>query len=116
MTPRIVERSLVYLAVPYSHPDPAIRQQRFEAVNVVAAKLMLEGLHIFSPISHTHPIALAGDLPTGFDFWEQYDRAILETCRQVLVLMLDGWKESKGVTAEIAMAQKIGIPVDYLPV
>jgi hypothetical protein len=32
----------------------------------------------------------------------------------VYVLMLDGWEDSVGVTAEIAMAREYDIPVKYL--
>ena len=69
---------MIYLAVPYSHADPAVRVARFDAVNKVAAKMMRDGLHVFSPISHTHPIALAGDLPGGWEYWEAYDRALIK--------------------------------------
>jgi len=106
--------SLIYLATPYSHSDPAIREQRFREVNAVAARLMREGLHVFSPISHTHPIAEAGDLPRGWEFWEAYDRVLLQACGKIIVLMLDGWRESTGVTAEIAIAEELGLVVEFL--
>ena len=79
-----------------------------------SAELMLDGLHIFSPISHTHPIAEAGGLPLGWDFWESYDRAILNACCEVRVLCQDGWEESVGVQAEIKLAEQMGIPVTYI--
>ncbi len=90
---------MIYLAIPYSHPDPEVREQRFQTANTVAACLMAAGHHVFSPISHTHPIALAGDLPLGWDFWAEYDRQILSICNMVIVLCVDGWLESKGVQA-----------------
>ncbi len=105
---------MIYLATPYSDNDRDVRIKRFNTVNIVAAKLMCEGLHIFSPISHTHPIAEAGDLPKGWAFWEAYDRDILSVCEKIIVLRQDGWKESTGVTAEIAIAHEIGIPVEYI--
>jgi len=107
-------KTLVYLATPYSHPDAAVREERFRAVNVAAAKLMRNGMHIYSPISHTHPIALAGDLPLGWEYWQAYDRAILAACCKLIVLMLDGWQESKGVTGEIAIARELGLAVEYI--
>jgi hypothetical protein len=107
------DRRLVYLAVPYSDPDPAVRLLRFAAANKAAAKLMREGIYVFSPISHTHPIALAGDLPLGWEFWAGYDRAILSACRELRVLMLDGWERSVGVRAEIEIAREMSIPVAY---
>ena len=48
-----MKKTLVYLAVPYSHPDTAIRELRFYEANVAAAKLMQVGWLVFSPISHT---------------------------------------------------------------
>lgn len=105
---------LIYLASPYSHPDEAVRQQRFETVCFVAANLMREGKHIFSPIAHTHPIALNGDLPKGFDFWEEFDRKMIAACGELWVVMMDGWEQSKGVQAEIKIAAEMGIPVKYV--
>jgi hypothetical protein len=31
----------------------------------------------------------------------------------LMVLMLQGWRESEGVKAEVQMAQALGIPIDY---
>ena len=106
-------KTLVYLATPYSHPNPDVREERFRAVNKAAADLMRSGLHIYSPISHTHPIAMAGDLPLGWDYWQAYDRAILSACCKLIVLKLDGWKDSKGVAGEIAIAHELGLDVEY---
>lgn len=105
---------LIYLASPYSHPNADIRQERFDKVCFVAANLMREGHHVFSPIAHTHPIALQGDLPKGFDFWEEFDRKMIGACGALWVVMMDGWRESKGVSAEIKIAEEMGIPVKYI--
>lgn len=105
---------LTYLAIPYSHRLEEIREGRFLSVNAWAAKLMLEGEHIFSPISHTHPIAQAGELPKGWDFWRKYDEVMLRCCTKLKVLMLPGWRESVGVTGEIEIATGMGIPIEYI--
>lgn len=105
---------LVYFAAPYSHPDPVVRESRFLAINEAASGLMREGVKLFSPISHTHPIAVAGGLPTGFDYWESYDRAILACCCRLIVYQLDGWRESKGVKAEIEIAKDLGLEIVYM--
>ena len=109
-------KTAVYLAVPYSHPDYAIKNERFNQVNKAAAVLMKFGYHIYSPISHTHPIALAGDLPTDWQFWADYCRAMLANCASMLILPLDGWKESKGIAAEIAIAQELGISIHTIEI
>lgn len=107
-------KPLTYLACPYSHDKRSVRVKRFEAVNRVAGRLMREGKQVFSPISHTHPIAEATELPLGWDFWQEYDRAFIEHSKEVIVLMLPGWKESTGVTAEIEIAKELGISVYFI--
>ena len=104
----------IYLATPYSDPSPAVRAARFTAVNEVAARLMGEGFLVFSPISHTHPIALAGDLPKGWEFWREYDLTFIEWCDEVHVLMQPGWEDSVGVTAETLIAIEMNKPVVYI--
>jgi hypothetical protein len=100
-------KTLIYLAAPYSHDNPLVREGRFQQINKAASTLMKAGLHIFSPISHTHPIALAGGLPTGWDFWCAYDTAMLEACFAFVVLTLPGWDTSKGVAEETKIAQRL---------
>jgi hypothetical protein len=105
---------LIYLACPYSDSDITVKVHRFEAVNKAAAKLMNSGKYVFSPISHTHPIAVAGELPTGWEFWKEYDRLMLSRCQKLIVLKLDGWETSVGVSAEIEIAKEFNIPIEYL--
>jgi len=75
---------------------------------------MRQGEVVFSPISHTHPIAEQGGLPKGWDFWEAFDRVYLGVSRRIVVLCIDGWKESVGVTAELRIANDLGVPVFHL--
>lgn len=110
----ITLKPLIYLACPYNHPDKDIRHQRFIAVNKAAGKLMKEGYVVFSPISHTHPIAVECELPKGWEYWENFDRAYLSCSHKLIVLCIDGWKESIGVTAEIKIASEMGIPIEFI--
>lgn len=105
---------LIYLATPYSHAEAEIRNHRFLEVNRVAASLMREGLHIYSPISHTHPIAMAGEMPKDWEFWQGYCLTMLQSCSKMVVLMQDGWRESVGVQAEINIARNIGMPIEFM--
>ena len=109
-----IMKKLIYLACPYSHPDKTVMEDRFNRVNKVAAKLMATGNYIFSPISHTHPIACAGNLPRGWEYWNGYDTEIISNCGKVIVLMLEGWDKSTGVQAEIKLAEQFNIPVEYI--
>ncbi len=104
---------MIYLASNYSHDDPAIREARFVAVCQYAAKMMGDGLHVFSPIAMSHPIACHGELPKDWAYWEASDRWFIERCDAVWVLMLDGWADSVGIRAELKIAQELGKPVKY---
>jgi nucleoside 2-deoxyribosyltransferase len=104
---------VIYLASPYSHPDPAIREQRFQAGCQAAAALLRAGHIVFSPVIHSH-VLVAHGLPSDWEFWKHVDREHLERCDEVVVLMLDGWEESVGVAAEIRIARELGKRVRYL--
>lgn len=106
----------VYLASPYSHHDPTVREARFQAVCRLAAGLMNMGMVVYSPIAHTHPIAVSHALPTTWAFWQRMDSVFVLKADRLLVACLDGWKESTGVQAEIKLATEAGIPVEYLEV
>lgn len=104
----------VYLACAYSHPDKNVQQQRFWLANEHAAEIIKQGHFCFSPISHSHPIHLASDLPGDATFWGPLNKSWLEWCDEVWVMRIDGWKQSKGVKAEIEIANKLGKKVVYL--
>jgi len=109
-------RSLLYLACPYSDPDPKIRIQRFNAVNKIAGELMSDEEVVFSPISHTHPIAQEKNLPKNFEYWENMCKIYLNYSYKIIVLKLDGWEKSIGVQAEIKIAHEMGIPIEYMDI
>ena len=106
---------MIYLAVPYSHADATVRQQRFDAACRAAAALIRQGKVVFSPVSHGHAICCCG-VPSDWQFWQRHDRHFLDVCDEVVVLMLDGWRQSIGVQAEIAIAQELGKPITFLRV
>lgn len=107
-----MENPMIYLASPYSHPDPDVLVQRADDVAKIASDLMQGGMRVFCPIAHTHAIALHG-LPKGWDFWEGYDREYLEFCDELIVALMDGWQDSTGVNAEIKIMNELGKPVKY---
>ena len=107
---------MVYLASPYSHEYPSVMQRRFESVCKVAAALMAQGVIVFSPIAHTHPIAVQGSLPRGWEYWEKFDTDFIQASESMVVAMMPGWKESKGVQAEILIAERLGKPIVYMEV
>ncbi len=110
----LLEKKLTYLASPYSHHYAIVRNTRFVQACRVAGLLFERGVYVYSPIAHTHSIAAYGSLPIGFDFWQAYDTAILECCKEMMILTIDGWHKSKGVLAEIEIARRLGIPIIHI--
>jgi len=105
---------MLYLASPYSHRNAAIREERFVNVCHAAGLLMRVGYLVFSPIAHTHPIAVRTGLPTDWTFWEQMDSEMVKVCACVAVLCLPGWEESRGCQNEVALAAREGIPTVHI--
>ena len=106
---------LIYLASPYSHPDPAMREKRFKAACMATAELMLDGHVAYSPIAHSHPVALHGGIDPTHNFdWLGQDLPILAKFDDVHVLCIPGAAESKGVKVEIQEAKRLGKRIEFM--
>lgn len=101
---------MIYLAAPYSHPDPWARDLRYAATCEAAAGMLEQGRLVYSPTAHGHALAARG-LPGDWAFWADHSRSMLSRCDGLDVLALPGWEESEGVHAEIAIARRLGLPV-----
>lgn len=104
----------VYLASPYSHPDPEVRLSRFNAVMAAGAWLLSRRIWYFSPVQYTHILALRFKLPTDAAFWWDYNRAMIEAHGAVMAFCAEGWRESKGMKQELEYAEVQGLQVQYL--
>ena len=100
----------IYLAIPYTGQE----EVSFETANNVAGDLMKQGHIVFSPISHTHPIAGQCKLPTHWDFWQRFDRSFIEWCNELWIAPFGDYKKSKGVMAEIEIARSMSKPVVFM--
>ena len=105
---------MTYLACPYSHPSVEVRERRYHAANKAFASLMKSGVQTYSPISHTHQASVDYGLPTDWKFWERNCTEFISICDRLIVLTIDGWRESVGVQAEIEIAQRLGIQIEYM--
>jgi hypothetical protein len=103
-------KPLIYLASPYSDIDPAVREERFQAVCRHASHMRDTGHLVFSPIAASHPLTLHGS-PDTLASWQEFDELMLARCDMLVVLALEGWQQSPGVGAEIDLALKLGMPV-----
>lgn len=102
---------LIYLAAPYSSPDPAVEDERCRIVSDVAGILIVRtGCEVFSPITHSHPLnrmaqryAEVKGMPwqPSYDFWLRFDFRVLDIADYLSILRLDGWRESVGIKREL---------------
>lgn len=93
-----------YLASPYSHPDAAVRAARADALKPYLHGLARDGYICYAPILHWHPVAVAHDMPTGADWWWHNNLQFMRASRGIIVAMIDGWRESKGLQKELDWA------------
>jgi hypothetical protein len=104
---------LYYLASPYSSKDPMVVEDRYLQQQRIAAELIKQGYMLITPIEMCHNLAQNYDLPRGYEYWKERDRLLVSKCDGVIVCIMDGWKESIGVTDEIAYARSLGREVLY---
>jgi len=105
---------MIYLASPYSSPDPLIRKTRFMLAQQCCHGLITQGLYPFSPIVHWHELAERYELPTDFSFWTRMNYDFLRRSEMLMVLRIPGWRESIGVTSERKVANALNIPVSFV--
>lgn len=106
---------LMYLASPYSHKDINVCVERFRAICRFAAKAIAEGYNVYSPIAHSHSIAMHGEVDhLAHELWMKQDMVMLPRCDELWVCMMDGWENSDGMKMEIAYAKEHDIPVHFM--
>lgn len=109
-----MEPFLTYLACPYSHPNPAVREERYRAANEAAVALIRAfKWNVFSPITHSHPMHELG-LDGDWRFWEHIDMEYLSVSRRLVVLTMPGWHASVGVRAEHHHALKRRMEIRFM--
>lgn len=107
----------LYLAGPMT----GIEHFNFPAFDAAAEKLRFAGHTVFNPAENDRDsgfegIGTSGDpreaAASGFNLREALKQDLSWICDHAEgVALLPGWSQSKGATAEIALAQALGIPV-----
>lgn len=107
----------VYLAIPYTF-NP---ERSFQIANKVSAQLMSKGHVVFSPISHSHPIAdhLPDELRTNSDWWMTQDLPMVDWADEIHVVCIGEYghdliEGSKGVQMEIKHAKSTNKPIKII--
>jgi len=103
---------LAYLATPYSRYSGGNLDKAFKDAARLAAQLLIAGLKVYSPICHTHPIAIYGALDAlDHSIWIPFDEAMMAAADVLIVAHMDGWDESRGIEHEIKFFEDAGKPI-----
>jgi len=103
-----------YLASPYSKYAAGI-EEAFRAICREAALLVAAGVPVFSPIAHTHPIAVHGEIdPLAHAIWLPADRPMMNAACGLIVCQMPGWEESYGIGVEVEHFQHAGKPIVFM--
>lgn len=104
---------MIYLAAPYSDPDPVIVQARMEIIYHAIGEFMKEGKHVITPL-FMHEVATRHKLDGTYEYWEDYCLDVLKRCDEMIVLCLRGWTDSRGIKGEIEFCQYHNIKVTFI--
>jgi nucleoside 2-deoxyribosyltransferase len=107
---------MIYLASPHSSPDEGVMLSRFLCACKVAAWLFKQGELVFSPIAHSHYIAVFGNNKAHYNDWRRFDEHMIDLSDKIIVAKIEGWNKSFGIMEEIKYAERTGKPVEYLDV
>jgi hypothetical protein len=121
--------SLAYLATPYTHYRGGLDKAHSEASRI-AGKLLWSGVMVYSPIAHSHPLAIHGSLdPLEVELWYKHNELMMDRCDTLIVAHMAGWDKSDGIVHEtnyflamykpifdldpqsLSMKRRIGFPV-----
>jgi len=106
--------SYIYLASPYSHPNPMVQEFRYLAAMDCTRQLLQNHRWVYSPIVHCHVLAHNHGMPTDAEFWRDYNEAMISTATELVILGLPDWEKSTGVRFERTHAIALGIPTSLI--
>jgi hypothetical protein len=112
---KLDKKKIYYMASPYSSDDVVLKATRVQLAIDAAIHFMHLDIVVFPPIALNGPWATTHNIRGDWTYWERYDKMYIDRCDGgVIVLMLEGWDRSVGVTAEIEYAKSTGKDVYYI--
>lgn len=106
--------SFLYLATPYSKWKGGI-DDAYRMACRETARLLRLGVNVYSPIAHTHGVAIHGGIdPLAHDIWLPADRPLMDAAMGLVVLRAEGWQDSYGIAEEIKVFKAANKPILYI--
>lgn len=110
----VLDEGYWYVGSPYSKYTEGLDAACSDVCKVMAW-LLSHKIPCFSPIAHTHPIAVHGGIdPRDHSFWLPADLPMMKGAHGLIVAEMDGWEESYGVNWEMEQFKIMGKPIWYL--
>lgn len=101
-----------YIASPYTK-YPGGPKAAFLAVAEAGAWLVRRAVHVFVPITHSHPISTAKGFPPELDTlatWMDQDHPLMTPAVGLCVVKMPSWEESSGINEERKAFARAGKP------
>ena len=90
-----------YLASPYSLYPDGLDAAHIEVCKA-AGLLIKKKIPVYSPIAHGHMIAIAAKIdPKDHNIWIPSQKPMMDEAKGLIVLEMEGWRNSYGVNVEI---------------
>ncbi len=103
-----------YLGSPYSKYPRGLTAAHWDVCRE-AGRLIAAGVAVYSPIAHTHPIAMLSKIdPLDHGIWLPADQPLMEAAKGLIVLKMDGWSRSKGLIHETKFFASMDRPIVYM--
>ena len=107
--------TFVYVASPYSK-YPGGMEAAFHEVCRAAAWLVKQGVKVFCPIAHTHPIAVAGNMDLAdHEIWMPQDGPFMDAASCMVIVEMESFDTSYGIQQEHNAFIAAGKRVYHLP-
>ncbi len=105
-----------YLATPYSKYPGGI-DEAFKLACRETAVLIRASVRVYSPIAHTHPVAIHGNIdPYDHKIWMPADEPFMHAAKGLIVLRAESWKQSYGIGEEIKAFRAAEKPIVFMDV
>jgi len=108
----------IYLAISYT----GMCESSYEQANKASVLILNQGLNVFSPITHSHPLTLLEGykVPHTWDYWQHIDYQFVDWCDELWVLIpkegIEVLRKSTGVNAEIKYAKEHNKKVRFIKI
>ena len=102
-------KGVIYLTGPVEHTNSSVAKARRATLGQYArAEWEKEGALVICPLTHWSQF---GDEPPADERAEQETlaRSVMDSCSEMVVLLLPGWQDSERLAAEMTRAQEAGI-------